>query len=120
MASLSRSPVRMRTTASMVETKILPSPMRPGARGVGDGFDNAVGLVVVDDHLEPHLGQEVDDIFGAAVQLGVALLPAEALGLGHGDAADPGVVERFLDLIELERLDDGFDFFHSASSTLGA
>jgi hypothetical protein len=42
----------------------------------------------------------------------VALLPAEAFGLGHGDAFDSDFVESFLHFIQLERLDDGFDFFH--------
>src|SRR5690606_1964874 len=59
-----------------------------------------------------HLGQEVDDVFGSPVKLGMAFLAAEALGLGHRDALEPNLVERFFDFIELERLDDRFDFFH--------
>jgi hypothetical protein len=43
--------------------------------------------IFVGEHdLDLHLGQEVDDIFGAAIEFGVALLAAEALGLGDGDA----------------------------------
>src|SRR6185369_17340001 len=56
--------------------------------------------------------QEIDHILRAAIQLGVALLPAKALGLGHGDALEADFVQRFLHLVELERLDDRFDFFH--------
>jgi hypothetical protein len=40
------------------------------------------------------------------------LLPAEAANLGnrHADNADAG--QRLLDVVELERLDDGFDLLH--------
>ena len=76
-------------------------------------FHHAIGQTVLDDHLQLHLGQEIDDIFGAAIQLGMALLPAEALRLGDGDAADADFVQRLLHLIQLERLDDRFDFFHA-------
>src|SRR2546422_8525949 len=42
----------------------------------------------------------------------VALLPAEAshLGDGHADHADRG--QGLLDVVELERLDDGLDLLH--------
>jgi hypothetical protein len=42
----------------------------------------------------------------------MALLPAEAFGLGDGDALQPDLLKRFLHLVELEWLDDGFDLFH--------
>ncbi len=65
--------------------------------------------------LDLHLGQEVDHVFGAPVELGVALLAAKALHLDDGQALDADVLERFLDLVELERLDDGFDLLHVVS-----
>ena len=68
--------------------------------------------LVLDDHLDLHLGQEVDDVFGAAVELGMALLPAEALGLDDGDALEADLVQRFLHLVELEGLDDRLDLLH--------
>ena len=87
-----RSPVRMRTTSSTGVTKILPSPMRPGPGGLLDRLDHLLDLVVVHDDLELHLGQEVDHVLGAAVELGVPLLAAEALDLGDGDALDADLV----------------------------
>jgi hypothetical protein len=42
----------------------------------------------------------------------VPLLPAEALGLDHRDALQSDLLQRLLHLIELERLDDGFDLLH--------
>src|SRR5215475_10238556 len=59
------------------------------ASGMGRGADRLDGLLdhfTLNDQLELHLGQEVDDVFGAAIELGVTLLPAKALGLQNGDA----------------------------------
>ena len=112
MASMPVSPVRMRTTSSMLETKILPSPMRPVWAALRIASMAASTVVVAEHDLDLHLGQEVDDVFGAAIELGVALLAAEALGLGDGDALQADFLKRFLHFVELERLDDRFDLFH--------
>src|SRR3546814_16644744 len=85
------------------------------ATGVGrllNGLHRALDQLVLQDDLDFYLGQEIDDVFGAAVELGVALLAAEALGLGQRDALDADLVQRFLHLVQLERLDDRFDLFH--------
>ena len=98
--------------SSMLDTKILPSPMRPvwAARRIASmAFSTSSSR---DHDLDLHLGQEVHDVFRAAIEFGVAFLPAEALGLGHGDALQADFLQRFLHLVELERLDDGFDLFH--------
>jgi len=42
----------------------------------------------------------------------VPLLPAKTLGFGDGNALQSDLLKRLLHLVELERLDDGFDFFH--------
>jgi hypothetical protein len=83
-----------------------------GLRGAPDGVDGFLDQVVADHNLDFHLGQEVHDVFGAAIEFGVALLAAEAIGLGHGDALQSNFLKRFLHLVELERFDDGFDFLH--------
>src|SRR5512142_1963525 len=44
------------------------------ARGAHDGLDGAFDPVVRQDDLDLDLRQEVDDVFGAAIELGVALL----------------------------------------------
>jgi hypothetical protein len=46
----------------------------------------------------------------------VAPLPAEALGLGHGEALDAGLGEGLLHLVDAGRLDDGGDQLHDASN----
>src|SRR5690606_16616736 len=89
-----------------------------GARGAGDGLERGVEHLVRHRGLDLELGQEVDDVFGAAVQLGMALLPAEALDLGDGQARHAGIAEGFAHLVELERPDDGDDQFHGNSCVL--
>ena len=84
----------------------------PGLGGPADGVDGFLHEVVGDHDLDFDLGQKIHDVFGAAVQFGVTLLAAEPLGLGDGDALQSDFLKRFFYLVELERLDDGFDFFH--------
>jgi hypothetical protein len=42
-------------------------------------FYGPVHDIVLEDDLDLHFGQEIDDILSAAIELGVALLAAEAL-----------------------------------------
>src|SRR6185437_567289 len=56
-----------------------------GVRGLLDRFDRAVDEVDVHCRLDLHLRQEIDDVFGAAIELGVTLLAPEPLDLGDGD-----------------------------------
>src|SRR5690606_31940348 len=76
-----------------------------GAGRAGDRLDRGVEDLVRHRRLDLELGQEVDDVFGAAVQLGVTLLAAEALDLGDGQPRHAGLAERFAHLVELERAD---------------
>src|SRR5260221_13684340 len=89
-----------------IEDENLAVADAPGARGIFDRFDDIVREAILDHHLDLHLGQEVDHIFSAAVELGMALLPAEALDLGDGDSGDADAVQRVLHVVELEGLDD--------------
>src|SRR6187401_2775086 len=50
-----------------------------GLGGGRDGLDHLVGAVRRDHDLDLDLGQEVHRVFGATVDLGVALLASEAL-----------------------------------------
>src|SRR5436190_7922829 len=95
------------------ENKNLAIADAASAGGVLDRFDRAVGKVVLNHHLDFHLGEEIDDIFGTAIELGMALLPAEAFHLSDGDAGDADFVERVFHIVEFERLDDRFDLLHA-------
>src|SRR2546423_15530879 len=83
-----------------------------GLGGALDRFDDLRDQLVADDDVELHLGQEVDDVLGAAVELGVALLPPESLHLTDRDPLDADCAERLLHLVELEGLDDRLDLLH--------
>ena len=80
------------------------------------GFDDCChgsshGTVCKND-LQLDLGQEIDRIFAAAVDLRVALLATEALDFSYGHAFDSQLAERVFDLFKFEGFDDCFDFFH--------
>jgi hypothetical protein len=48
----------------------------------GNRFNDAIDEGITDYDFKLHLGQEIHDIFGAAIEFGVALLASKALGLG--------------------------------------
>src|SRR3954462_14751855 len=87
-----------------------------GLGSLADRLDGVVDEIVVEHDLELHLGEEVDHVLRPAIELRVALLPAEALGLDDGDALQPDLLQRLFDLVELEGLDDGFDLLHRRSA----
>src|SRR5262249_40152763 len=84
----------------------------PGLRRLGDRGDHLVHHVVLDDNLELHLGDEVDDVGGASVHLLLAAGPTESLHLAHGHALDADGAQALLHLVELEGFDDGLDLLH--------
>src|SRR2546425_10476519 len=86
------------------------------SRRFDNRFYRALDQIVGDDYLDLDLGQEIDNVLRAAIELGMALLAAEALDFRHRKTADADLGERLAHLVELERLDDRFDFFHCCSS----
>src|SRR5262249_28488854 len=80
--------------------------------GALNGLDHARRLVVVDDDLNLHLRQEVNNVFGALVELCVATLAAKPLDLHRGQPVDPHLGKSVLHLVQLERLDDGLNLLH--------
>src|SRR5271169_1774182 len=83
-----------------------------GLGGAADRLDRRTEILVGDHDLDFHLRQKVNDVFRAAVKLGVALLAAEALRFQDRYALDSRFLERLFHFIELERLDDRLDLFH--------
>src|SRR5438046_7172672 len=66
-----------------------------GACRLDDGLDGALDVTIRDDELDLDLGQEVDDVLGPAIKLGVALLAAEAFYLGNREAGHAHFGQRF-------------------------
>src|SRR6516165_4396712 len=83
-----------------------------GVRRLLDGFDGTLDQRLLHHDLDLHLRQKIDDVLGPAIELGVALLSPETLGLGDGDTLDADFVKRLLHLVELEGFDDRLDLLH--------
>src|SRR5215211_527803 len=86
----------------------------PGLGSPPDRLNGFVEQIIAENNLDLHLGQEIHDVLGSAVEFRMTLLPAKALGFGDGNALQTDLLQSFFHLVELERLDDGLDFFHRA------
>src|SRR5450830_104474 len=86
-----------------------------GACRLDDGVNDRLDHAVVDDNFDLHLGQEIDHIFSAAIQLSVALLTTETFDFGHGETSDADFSQRLAHLVQLERFDDSSDLLHDNS-----
>jgi hypothetical protein len=84
----------------------------PGLGGLNDGGDGVVDMSVVDHNFEFQFWQEVHGVFASAVDFRMPFLPAKAFDFGHGHSGKANIPKRFFDFIQLERLYDGFYFFH--------
>ena len=115
-ASTPRSPVRTRTTVSTGVDQTLPSPIRPVCALLTTTSMTSSASASSTRTSMPHLRHQVDGVLRAPVDLGVALLPAVAAGLGHGDAVHAERLQRALHVVELERLDDCGDELHRGLS----
>src|SRR5262249_5765181 len=101
------------------EDKDLSIPDLTGLGGGSDGIDGLVDLIGCHRDLDFDLRQEAHRIFGAAIDLGVTLLPPVSLDLRHGHPVHADRGQSVADLVELERLDDGHDDFHGFNPHLG-
>src|SRR6267142_6431459 len=84
----------------------------PRLGGPFDRFQSLWHHLVRKHDLNLHFWQEVDDVLGAPIELGVSFLTPETLHFGDREPEDPHVCERLLHLVELEGLDDGLDLLH--------
>src|SRR3954470_8790949 len=83
-----------------------------GLSSAPDSIDRPFDQIIPDNNLDFHLREKVHDVFRASIKFGVALLPTEALGFRDRDALEPDFLKCFLYLVELEWLDDRFNFLH--------
>src|SRR6185437_12152331 len=89
-----------------------------GLRRLDHDPDEVVGVLVLAQDLDPDLRHHVDPVLGAAVHLRVPALPAVPARLGDRQAVDAERLERGLDVVQLERLDDSGDELHLVSLRL--
>src|SRR5438034_8675506 len=89
-----------------------------GAGGLDDGIHGPLGETVIDHQFDFYLWQKIDDVFGAAVQLGMAFLAAKTLYFGHGQTGDTDFSQRFTYFVQFERFDNGSNLLHDNSFML--
>src|SRR5207245_6654563 len=89
-----------------------------GARRLDDGLDYMLDHLFVDHDLHLHFRQEIDHIFGAAIQFGMPFLTSETLHFSHGQAGDADFSQRFTHFIQLEWFDNVGYLLHMHSSTI--
>jgi len=80
--------------------------------GIGDCFDNLLKQLISDRQFDFCFRKKVDNVFGTAVQLCVPSLPAEAFDFRYGYSLNADIGNGLTNVVELEGLYDGFDFFH--------
>src|SRR5881397_2438314 len=96
----------MRMASSTGDTKIFPSPILPVLADLTMASMAAYTRLSGSTISSLILGRK------SAVDFGVALLTSEPLDFAHGHPFDAHVAQGVFDFFQLERLDDGFDFFH--------
>ena len=67
--------------------------------GAFDGVDGSAELVILDGDFEFEFGEDINDVFGAAVDFAVTFLAAKSLGFGDGHALDTYLVEGRANLV---------------------
>src|ERR1043166_3254525 len=97
----------------------LAVPVTAGLRRATDRLDGFFNHVVTENNFDLHFGKEIHDVLGATVKLRVPFLASETFGFGDGDALQSHLLQRFLHLVELERLDDRLELLHRVSCPPG-
>ena len=92
-------------------------PYAAGFCGVKNRFNDLVQHRIIDHHFDLDFGQEINDVFGAAVKFGMAFLAAKAFCLGNRYPGDPGFLQGICDVIQLEWFYNRFNFFHGLASS---
>src|ERR1022692_531300 len=94
----------------------LPVADPPSSRDAHDRLHDVTDDVIFDDDLDPDLRNEIDDVGRPTVDLFLSAGPTEALHLVDGHSLNADLAQTILHIVELERLDDGFDLFHLVST----
>ncbi len=79
------------------------------------GFDNYIELRVIDCYFKFDLGQKINYILCAAIQLCVSLLAPESLDFSNGHSGNADFGKMCSNIIEFEWLYDGSNKLHGYS-----
>src|SRR5215510_566661 len=83
------------------------------AGGLDNRVDSVLDDLVIKDDFNLQFRHEFNFVLAAPVDLGVALLPPEALHLADGHALHAERLQRVFDAFEQVRTNDRFNLFHS-------
>jgi hypothetical protein len=89
----------------------------PGAGGADDSINDSLDKLVVDQHLDTGLRDEIDLVLGSPIDLGVPALPSVALDFGNGQTKHTGGLDGMLHGIDREGLHDRGDQLHGVFMT---
>jgi hypothetical protein len=95
-----------------VRTKDLSVADLSGPGGVQDGLLGLFYQGIGEHHLDLGLGNEIDAVLTATVDLGMALLPSVSADLEHRHALDTNFLQRSFYRVQLGILYDCFDLRH--------
>src|SRR5579884_318705 len=87
-------------------------PNLSSLRCLDNCFHGGIRAVIRKYDFQFDLGQKIDRVFAAAINFGVAFLPAETFDLRDGHALNTQLRKRRFDVFEFEWLDNRLDFFH--------
>src|SRR5580692_11856817 len=65
----------------------------PGLGGATDRLNGFFNHVIAEHNLDLHLGEKIDNIFSAAIELGVPFLAPKSLGLGDCNSLKTNFLE---------------------------
>src|SRR5277367_2145450 len=99
-----------------VEHEDLPVAHPSGLSGFRDHLDHLIDQCVVHRNFNFCLGHELDRVFGAAIDLRMAPLPAEAANFRHRHALHAHVADRLPNIIQLEWFDNRRNELHRMTS----
>src|SRR5436190_9004556 len=105
-----------RTVDGRHENFSVPNLSRLG--GLHYRVNYAVGFILLDNDLDLELGQKINRVFAPAVDFRMAFLTTKSLYLRYRHAGHTYSGDGILDLFQLERLYDRFDFFHEGTFEL--
>src|SRR5580704_3204309 len=96
----------------------LAVPDPASLRCLDDHADEVLGVFVIADDLNPDLGYQVHLVLRAPVHLGVPALPAVSARFTDCHAVHAERLQRRLDIIEFEGLDDSRNELHGVTLSL--
>jgi len=81
------------------------------ARGLDDGLQRAIQLLVLHHYMDHYLWKEFQSVLAPPIGFRMPLLSPESFDLGYRQTVDADFCQRGFDFVELERFDDRFYFF---------